>query len=105
MNRAALLLTMSLCVGPIWAQATGSDEGQQAAEARHVKEMMTQLSQQVDQFESQLGDWADLNRYREENATIGSVPQGNNEWSSTEIQSRISGALDGKLLSRKALRK
>jgi lysophospholipase L1-like esterase len=76
MSRAAALITLSLCVGPIWAQVTGSDEGQQATQARNVKEMMTQLSQQVDQFESQLGDWADLNRYREENATIGSVPQG-----------------------------
>ena len=57
MSRAAALITLSLCVGPIWAQVTGSDEGQQATQARNVKEMMTQLSQQVDQFESQLGDW------------------------------------------------
>lgn len=76
MIRIAVLITMSLCVGAIGAQTTGSGDGQQATQARHVEGLMTELSQQVDQMESQLGDWANLSRYRSENANLGTGTEG-----------------------------
>jgi acyl-CoA thioesterase I len=76
MNRMIAVFVILLCSGPIWSQSTNSPPGQQAIQSKRVEEMVTELAQQVRQMESQLGDWADLQRYRSENARLGPVPEG-----------------------------
>jgi hypothetical protein len=73
MKYVAMLIAVLLSVGQIWAQAAGSGEGQQMTQARQVDQIMAQLSRQVDQMETQLVDWANLNRYRKENAELPPV--------------------------------
>ncbi len=77
MTRIAILLAMlSMFPDIAQSQSTNPPAGQQAIQAQHVDEMMTDLSRQMRQMEDQLGDWADLQRYRSENASLGSVPEG-----------------------------
>ena len=76
MKYVAMLIAVLLSVGQIWAQAAGSGEGQQMTQARQVDQIMAQLSRQVDQMETQLVDWANLNRYRKENAELPPVAYG-----------------------------
>jgi lysophospholipase L1-like esterase len=76
MKRAVVLIATSLCMGQVWAQAANPGSGSQTGHAPQAADTSDQLSLQVAQMKSQLADWANLHRYREENAALAPVAKG-----------------------------
>ena len=70
MKQIIFLLTIVLNVAPLWSQSNAAPLGREAADAQRREAMVSAIGEQVHQMDAQLGDWADLHRYRSEDAKL-----------------------------------
>ncbi len=75
MKVAVIVCAALLCVGPMLAQTSSAVAGQQPAN-KPVAPAESTEAQQVLQMQAKLADWADLGRYREENAALTAADKG-----------------------------
>lgn len=72
---AASAILAFLCVGQIWSRPQNPG-GRQTAPIAQSTDATDQLPRQVDQMKHQLADWAQLDRYRAENAAVAPAVAG-----------------------------
>jgi lysophospholipase L1-like esterase len=70
MKQITFLLTIVFSVVPLWSQSNAAPLGREAADAQRREAMVSALGEQVHQMDAELGDWADLHRYRSEDGKL-----------------------------------